>query len=204
MEEEKHRCNKCDREFGSLDSLGMHDSAKHSPNIPKEDKSGKTNYRKIRNWGIFLIIVFGIFYLTFWMFQGAGSFEDIPAEEINIGSHSNIALHMHSDLEIRINGQDTLIPANIGVSTGIMRPVHTHDSTGEIHIEGPFARDFTLGDFFKIWERNFNSTCIFDYCTDNGELKFYINGQENFDFENYILKDGENIQIEYFSDLYIT
>jgi hypothetical protein len=29
--------------------------------------------------------------------------------------------------------------------------VHTHDNSGKIHMEGPAAQDFKLGDLFAIW-----------------------------------------------------
>ena len=120
-----------------------------------------------------------------------------PAEEINIGGHTNLALHIHSELEIYINGVKQIIPANIGVSNLYMRPVHTHDISGEIHIEGPCKRDFVLGDFFKIWGKEFNSQCIFEYCKDNGSMSVFVNGIENNEFENIVLRDHQEIRIDY-------
>jgi len=200
MEGEKQfRCDICDRIFKEEKSLEMHNSTKHSSNI-KEEKTGKTDYKKIRNWGVFIIIFGLIAYGIIWLVLNSGSFEDIPANEINIGSHQNIALHIHSDLKININGEETQIPSNIGVGNGVMRPVHTHDSSGEIHIEGPYKRDYAIEEFFQVWGKTFNSKCIFDYCTDNGELNMYVNGIENSEFENYVMKDDDLILIEYTSN----
>ena len=202
MKEEIFKCEICDRDFKSKEALEMHNSTKHSERKKEESskKIQKTNYKKIRNWAI-LIAVFGLmFYGFFWMFSSANSYGDLPAKEMNIGSHQNIALHIHSGLSIVIDDKNFDIPANIGVSPGVMRPLHTHDSTGEIHIEGPYARDFTLGEFFDIWEKNLNQSCIFDYCTDKGELKMYVNGKENSEFGNHVLRDDEDISIEFKSN----
>jgi len=198
MIEEIFKCKICDKYFKSKEALEMHNSTKHSEKKKGEqNKKPKINYKKIRNLTI-IIAVFGLlFYGFYWTFSNMNSYIDLPAKEINIGGHQNIALHIHSELNILIDGEEFEIPANIGISEGIMRPLHTHDSTGEIHIEGPYRRDFTLGEFFDIWGKTLNQRCIFDYCTDKGELKMYINGNENQEFGNHILQDGEDILIEY-------
>ncbi|HJZ19115.1 MAG TPA: hypothetical protein VJ208_03350 [Candidatus Nanoarchaeia archaeon] len=198
MEWEIFACKECNKGFNSNEALSMHNSAKHSRNISGE-KTAKSDFKKIKNWIILALILSVVFYGIFRMFSNAG-YSDVPASEINIGSHQNIALHIHSDLSIFINGEEFFIPANIGIGSDYMRPLHTHDSSGEIHIEGPYARDFTLGEFFGVWDKVFNSSCILDYCAENekaGELKMYVNSRESFEFENHVLKDGNEIKIEY-------
>ena len=193
---EKVRCEICNRDFKDADSLEQHNMAKH-PVVEKR----KFNSRKIGNWVIFILIVAGVFSFILWTVMGAikesSSCKTDPVTEINIGGHNNVKLHIHADLQIIIDGKEEFIPANIGISTGVMRPLHTHDTDGEIHIEGPCARNFRLGEFFDVWGRNFNSKCIFDKCDDLGVLKMKINGIESNEFENYIMKDHDNILIEY-------
>lgn len=54
---EKVRCESCEREFSSLDGLEAHNKAKH-PELIKEEKIKKSfPYKKVRNWGIFLVII---------------------------------------------------------------------------------------------------------------------------------------------------
>lgn len=196
---EEHKCEACNRNFKGKEALEMHNSAKHSQLVIKEKKA-KINFKKIKNYGIFIVILVLVGFGLFSLIKSSGSVEDIPANKINIVSHANLALHIHSNLKININGQEQLIPQKIGISQGVMRPLHTHDSSGEIHIEGPFKRDFTLGEFFLIWGETFNSTCIFDNCVDEGILKMYVNGNENNEFNEHVLKDGENILIEFTSN----
>jgi hypothetical protein len=113
--------------------------------------------------------------------------------------HQNLAMHIHPQLRISIKGENVLIPANTGIpSTGCMRPLHTHDSTGTIHIEFPFLRDAKLGEFFQIWEKTFNQNCIFDYCNGpEGTVKIRVNGVESVEFENVIMHDHDVIEIVY-------
>lgn len=106
--------------------------------------------------------------------------------------------HIHPYLEIMINGQAQEIPANIGVIAGCMNPLHTHDATGKIHVESPEERDFTLGDFFAVWNKTFTKEQILDEKADETHIiKETVNGNEVQDYENTILRDGDRIVIYY-------
>ncbi|MEK6868189.1 MAG: hypothetical protein AABX98_05200, partial [Nanoarchaeota archaeon] len=77
----------------------------------------------------------------------------------------------------------------------------THETNGTLHLENnyPSENNMRLGYFFDLWNKEFSSECIFDYCTDKGTLKMTVNGQENNEFENYIMADGDIIVVEYTS-----
>ena len=65
------------------------------------------------------------------------------------------AMHIHPWLQITINNQSVSVPANIGIVgfPPCYEPVHTHDTSGILHIEAPdLSHNFTLGDFFTIWK----------------------------------------------------
>ena len=54
------------------------------------------------------------------------------------------------------------VPHGIGIDTvaGILAPLHTHDSSGIIHVESAVSRAYTLGDFFGVWGVRFTPTCV--------------------------------------------
>ncbi|MEM5810829.1 MAG: hypothetical protein QXP82_02605 [Candidatus Aenigmatarchaeota archaeon] len=121
-------------------------------------------------------------------------------------------IHWHAKLTILIDGKQIPIPAGVGITTGNnidnhisgmhMSPIHTHDSTGELHIENlnPSAKPetLTIGYFINdVWGKRFDSECIFDYC--NGSLRMFVNGKENEEFEKYTIKDGDEIIIKFAS-----
>ena len=113
---------------------------------------------------------------------------------------SKSGIHWHPELTITVKGQKQEIPANIGI--GITHEsIHTHDATGTLHleIEGRVVKnDIKLGRFFKIWGKQFSSNCIFEFCNSpNGKVKMTVNGQENNEFDNYLMKDGDKIEILY-------
>lgn len=106
--------------------------------------------------------------------------------------------HIHPNLQIVINGQKQEIMANIGISLSCMNALHTHDSSGIIHVESPEKRDFTLSDFFAVWNKTYNKDQILDYKVDNKHvIRETINGQEVEEYENTVLRDKNQIIIFY-------
>ncbi len=67
---EKERCEICDRTFKDLDGLTMHNKSKHPEKVPKEKKP--LPVKKIRNWGIFIVIV-GLIVLGVYAFVQSGA-----------------------------------------------------------------------------------------------------------------------------------
>lgn len=78
--------------------------------------------------------------------------------------------------------------------------MHTHDDSGQLHWEvmkGQVKKDdVRLSQFLAIWGKKFTSSCIFGYCNGpQGRFTFKVNGQDNPDFENYLVKDKDKIEI---------
>jgi len=130
-----------------------------------------------------------------------------------------MVMHHHAKLAIKANGMSITVPANIGIdekvykdhtldeygmkmpnmpSMPVMAPTHTHDTSGLIHLESAAVRDYTLGDLFNVWGVKFTDTCIMDKCNDGTKtVKVFVNGQSNSEFRNYVMKDGDQILIQY-------
>lgn len=111
---------------------------------------------------------------------------------------SENGIYWHTELSISILDEKQEIPAKIGI--GITeRYIHTHEADGVIHMEFPGLvkeDDIRLGRFFEIWGKQFNKNCIFDQCSGpEGKVKMFINGKESFEFENYIMKNEDKIEI---------
>jgi hypothetical protein len=121
-------------------------------------------------------------------------------------------IHWHFTLSISIYGQQATIPTGVGIHPDLWKyhaldayatnpgsaPMHTHDDTGLIHIEatGP-PINYTLGDFFAIWGLPFNDTCLSNVCVSNSTvINMFVNGEQNYDFGNYIPHDHDVISIQ--------
>ncbi|WP_136625277.1 hypothetical protein [Dictyobacter kobayashii] len=52
-----------------------------------------------------------------------------------------------------INGQPVQVPQNVGIASdqSCIYWLHTHDTSGIIHIESPTQKTYTLGNFTQLW-----------------------------------------------------
>lgn len=110
-------------------------------------------------------------------------------------------LHAHQHLDLFIKGKPVPVPALIGVNVTerYISPIHTHDTTGEIHIESPTVKNYTLGQFFDIWGVRLSSKCIGAYCEGPpNSLEVYVNGEPAAeDPRSIALTDHQEIVIAY-------
>jgi hypothetical protein len=87
-------------------------------------------------------------------------------------------LHIHQHLDIYVNGKQIAVPANIGIYDGqFLTELHTHDTSGIMHVEAPVAENFTLGQFFGVWGVRLNADCVGGYCQQVTPWTVYVDGQ---------------------------
>ena len=61
-------------------------------------------------------------------------------------------LHHHIRLFIYVDGQPVVVPANIGIGQTVSSPLHTHDTTGTVHVESADPNfQPVLGQFMDVW-----------------------------------------------------
>lgn len=121
-----------------------------------------------------------------------------PLAELCVEHSGGLRAHYHPSLKIIIGGKAENLSANIGVTSNCMRPVHTHDASGKIHVETPDNRDVYLRDFFAIWKEPFGREEIMGNRIDETHrIRMMVADQESQDFENLLLKDGQEITIYY-------
>jgi hypothetical protein len=108
-------------------------------------------------------------------------------------------LHIHSNLQIFVHGQAEKVPVNIGISGTTGQSLHTHDTTGAIHMESSVARTFRLGEFFDVWGVRLTPSCLGAYCNGGGNtLQVFVNGQEQTgDPTKIAMNDQDVIVIAY-------
>jgi hypothetical protein len=84
-------------------------------------------------------------------------------------------IHIHQHLDIYLNGKKVTVPALIGIDQNaqFLTQLHTHDTTGIVHVESPTKRSFRLGEFFGEWGVRLTANCLSTYC---GKLHWWVNG----------------------------
>lgn len=209
------KCDRCEKEFNTQQGLDQHKLDKHgmSSHQKKELKkeqhqetkkgtSGKIKRKKMMKYVVIVVVLAAVVgsaaYLVSTLSPSSGGNSNDDILSYNLYTHTNMALHIHPKIKIEINGREQVIPANIGISGSAMRVIHTHDDTGAIHIEAPVPHTFQLRDFFTIWGKNFNASCIFEYCAnETHELRVFLNSQPSSLYETLPLRDLDNIRIVY-------
>ena len=90
------------------------------------------------------------------------------------------ALHIHQHLDVYVNGRHVTLPAGIGIDEldGFISPLHTHDTSGVIHVESPKIETFTLGQFFAVWGVRLTPRCLGGYCASGTRaVRVYAGGR---------------------------
>ena len=103
-------------------------------------------------------------------------------------------VHIHQHLDLFVDGKQVTVPANMGIDAdgGFISDLHTHDTSGIMHVESPTQRDFTLGQFFAVWGLPLSARCIGSRCEEEGtgacvgaacdddseQLRVFVNGNE--------------------------
>ena len=91
-------------------------------------------------------------------------------------------LHIHQHLDVFVKGRRVTIPAGVGIGIQGLQPffspLHTHDSTGVVHVESPVVKTFTLGQFLAVWGVRFTPRCLGGYCMRGANrIRVYSDGK---------------------------
>ncbi|MFD7298225.1 hypothetical protein ACFV9W_33485 [Streptomyces sp. NPDC059897] len=79
----------------------------------------------------------------------------VEAAGLKMLDSEKLTMHIHPHLTVYAGGRQVTVPADIGIdrSGGKPRfsPLHTHDTSGTVHVESAQWKDFTLGQFLTEW-----------------------------------------------------
>ena len=104
-------------------------------------------------------------------------------------------LHIHQHLDLYVNARKVVLPAFVGINIAkrYITEVHTHDTSGVIHVESPTERAFTLGQLFGEWGVKLTASCVGRYC---GHVRWWVNGQQvTGDPAKLVLRSHQEIAI---------
>jgi hypothetical protein len=91
------------------------------------------------------------------------------------------ALHFHTHLDILVDGKQVAVPAGLGIADSgqEMAELHTHDTTGIVHIEAPTtSKRYTLGQLFTEWNLRLDATDLGDLKAGGDRtLTAYVDGR---------------------------
>jgi hypothetical protein len=182
-------------------------------NINSSKSTSNENTRKGSNTGIYISFV-GILIILLLISgginlgnnfgsnnQNSNNFFNNENQNAGISSldavcmhHGAVGLHYHYSIEIIYNGQYLSIPSDIGISPNCMKPLHTHDSSGTVHVEIPSdynGQQPNIEDFLVILIEDhpvlFGSLNLYD-------IEFVTVNVDNATI-NYIPSDGDKVTV---------
>ncbi len=125
-----------------------------------------------------------------------------PINGVSCDNSEHLDYHHHVHLSVYINGQPAIVPQNIGINPNTPSPciywLHTHDTSGVVHIEAPAQRTFTLGNFFDVWSQRFAQLGFPSQLSQTSGWQVYVNGQAyKGDFHTIPMDDHTLITLAY-------
>lgn len=183
-----------------------------SPRRRQQQDKGRVPWSYVSLVVVLVIVVAGLIYVNFRTPVATTSI-DTAQYPFPCLSSEQLAIHIHPWLTISIEGSNVTIPAAIGIANPVIQngvagsgscfePMHTHDASGIIHIESASDVNYTLGEFFQIWDVTygtvsfngtshpviFNSTDILGYKADSAhKVILLVDGKANTQFGSLIL-----------------
>ena len=107
-----------------------------------------------------------------------------------------LAEHVHTHLTVLDGADPVTVPGNIGHSDAarFAAQLHTHDTSGILHVESPTRRTFTLGQFFDEWGVRLDAWHVGGL---RGSLTVWIDGRRRIgDPRTIALTDRRQIVLE--------
>jgi hypothetical protein len=190
---EESRCDLCGKSFESRKQMdqhrrNVHDTVNDTAKVMKKSGSKRRSWKYSKKLVIIvisiLIVAVAAAYIGIYHSIGSNTpsaASALTVDGIQCNTNEQLLFHIHTHLDIFVNGQIIYIPPQIGIIPDkCIYWLHTHDGTGIIHIESPIKRDFTLGQFFDIWSKKLNNPSS-DFANIFGGKStpdIYVNGQK--------------------------
>jgi len=158
VDKEKAKCNVCGKSFYSRKQLEQHAQDAHSTmNKNAMIKAVKKPFKISKLIAVISVCVLIAIIGSIAIYYAREHAAALTIDGIGCNSMEQFAMHIHAHIDIIINGAYFLVPSQIGIPSNCFYWLHTHDESGKIHIEAPMLRDFTLGQFFDIWNKKLSN-----------------------------------------------
>ena len=126
--------------------------------------------------------------------------ERISAAGLSSASTEALTIHYHAHLDIFVNGKSEPVAPSIGrEDRSLFSPLHTHATSGMIHIEAPHGRaDHTRDPLHRVGGGYVRTReCVGGYCRPDTTIETYVDGQQTPQKppSTIVLTKGEEIAI---------
>jgi hypothetical protein len=122
---------------------------------------------------------------------------------LNQLGQEQLAFHIHQHLDLYVDGKHVTVPTGVGFgidpTTGkaqYITELHTHNSSGILHVESAQDLRYELGQFFGEWGVRLTSSCVGSFKGSCDNLQWWVNGSRRHgDPSKLVLKEHQEIVI---------
>lgn len=189
------KCNICGSKFENSDKLNQHKNESHRGKSAKE-KSKATQSLRYKATGIAAAIAVAVI-LGVYFFDNP-SVTVGAVQGIDCDPTEGTTFHVHAHLDLFVDSKPVVIPAGIGIKPNeCLYWLHTHNTSGVIHIESPEQRTFTLGQFIQVWDNTPGISPKFEEIIHGDKnIKVFVNGNEvNDNYDKITLSAHDEIAL---------
>ena len=126
----------------------------------------------------------------------------VPIGVYEYGVPGHPGKHIHTHLDVFVNGTAARVPAGIGIQIDVpgvqhgtspdgtpsyggiricasvcIAALHTHDDSGILHVESQQPRTYKLGQVFTEWNVRLDGSCVGGYCKPQDSILVYVDGK---------------------------
>jgi hypothetical protein len=98
-------------------------------------------------------------------------------DNVQCNSSEQLTYHVHAHLSLSINGKAVPVSQYVGITNACFYWLHTHDTSGVIHIEAPQQMTFTLGNFLHLWKQQFSQLQYPAQLDNTSGWQAYVDGK---------------------------
>ena len=169
------KCNICGNEFENSDKLEQHKKESHQEKSREKPQVSKSSRYKAT--GIAAAIAVAIIIVVYFSDSttSIGTVQGVECDPLE-----GTIFHIHAHLDIIVDSKHVTIPAGIGIKPSeCLYWLHTHNTSGIIHIESPQQTTFTLGQFIQVWDNTPGISPKFEEMTHGDKnIRVFVNGTE--------------------------
>lgn len=183
------KCGMCGNKFENSEVLNQHKKTSHQGSMRQTSKSSR--YKATAITAAIAVTVIVIVYSSDASSVPQGTVAGVKCEPAE-----GTIFHIHAHLDLFVDSKPVGIPAGIGIKQNeCLYWLHTHNTSGVIHIESPEQRTFTLGQFVQVWDNTPGIAPTFEEIAHGGKnMRAFVNGIEVKDsYDKIVLSAHDEI-----------
>jgi hypothetical protein len=124
-------------------------------------------------------VALGVIAVVLWSSLSGSTNADPVIDGVQCNANEQLIYHIHVHLTIYDAGRAVTVPAGTGIDqkNKCIYWLHTHDTSGVIHVESPTKKQYSLKNFLDIWGQEVTKTTFLTHAVAAGHsVRAYVDG----------------------------